>query len=450
MEQLNKEIINSDNAIDVYFNAIQALHDLDNNDLDRNTYTDFIVGNAKLIGASDKDRINSEQTIRDAHNFFIELDKRNTQQTKGDFLKSRDDALNNVLSEDFYWALEGIVDPEVSIAVAIAYVVFIDSNSAVYLEFLRDKWEYRGNLHKDIIYGGKWLYFYYSSEAPEGEVSWRYENKPLTYEWEIKKAERERKEKYEELISQSTYDDVESLDIDNKKLLFLVDYPDSSIRLRHKEEYCYVVGSMIYLFNYACSFVGDLKAKPDYIVVDQNSVAVGDMEAVLKYKQDNPDVTMLELNTFVELLEKVDLKKLKKDKPALTSSELKDEYTGGYHFGAPLDKPQDQSLKTYCADTYLTDLELVKATKHITMPEDYDVTGKIFVFANSNHKYEEKVKAKGGIIKKSVSGKTDYFVIDLADYPNKRLCVQVNTLFDKGKGDKLHVITPRILRKLLK
>ena len=445
IKPLNKEIINSDNAIPVYHNAIQALHDEDSQ-----SYADYIVGEAKIIKSTKGVRQNNEDSARNARNFFAKLDDNEKQDAKEEYAKERNEFFNNLLdNEDFYWVMEGILEPEVSIAVAIAYVLFIDPKAGVHLEFLRNKWEYRGDYGTPHM-GDKWLYFYYSADAPDGEVGWKYWNKPLTYEWEIKKAECERKEQYEQLVSQSTYDDVESLDIDNKKILFLVNYPDSSIRLRHKQEYCYVVGSMIYLFNYACSFVGDLKAKPDYIVIDQNSVAVDDLEAALNYKQENPDVTMLELNTFVELLEKVDLKKLKKDKPALTNSELKDEYTGGYHFGAPLDKPQDESLKTYCADTFFTDLELVKVAKHVSMPEDYDVKDKIFVFANYNHKYEEKIKAKGGIIKKSVSGKTDYFVIDLADYPNKRLCVQVNTLFDKGKGNKLHVITPRILRKLLK
>ena len=142
----------------------------------------MIVGDAEIKGVRDKEAYNNEDLIIKAHDFFVELDRNEKDQAE-EYTKHRDQVLKDLLDcGDFYTVMEGIRDPEISVAVAIAYVLFFETKAAVYLEFLRDHWEYRGDLYKDPVYGGKWLYFYYSSEAPKGEVEWRYKNKLLEYE----------------------------------------------------------------------------------------------------------------------------------------------------------------------------------------------------------------------------------------------------------------------------
>lgn len=434
--------LNRENAINAYFDAIQALH----KEGSVHKYTDYIVGDAKVNGRSEKDcqNPNMEESLADAHNFFVELDTRDAEQGK-EYTEMRDSVLKDALNySSFYSVMEGIPNPEISVAVAIAYVLFVDPEAVVYLEFLRDKWEYRGDLYKDPVFGGRWLYFCYCSEAPAGEVNWRYKNKSLTFEWEKKKSEGQRKREYEQAISEGDYDEVESLDLNEKKILFLIEY-DESFKSRFRNEYKYVAGSMSYLFNYSCSFVGSIKAKPDYIIIDQNSVTKDGLQEAMEYKTANPGVVILELDRFVELLEKVDLANLNENKPSVTESDTEDEDSYGLYF----DRSEGKKLKEAFEAGYFTDLEIIKAAKHISMPNDFVIEDKVFVFTGFTHDGEDKIKNNGGIIKKSVSGKTDYLVIDLEHSPSERVCAQANALFDKGKGGQLQIITPRILKQLI-
>lgn len=438
VEPDKKNALTFDNAVIAYHNAIQALHDKDSR-----TYTNYIVGDAEIKGVPDKEAYGNEDLIIQAHDFFVELDRNEKDQAE-EYTKHRDQVLKDLLDGgDFYTVMEGIRDPEISVAVAIAYVLFFETKVAVYLEFLRDKWEYRGDLYRDPVYGGKWLYFYYSSEAPEGEVEWRYKNKPLEYEWEKEKANEKRIRECEQMISQNTYDYVKSLDINNKKLLFLIDFYKDKMNY-FKKEYKYIAGSMSYLFNYACSYVGSLEAKPDYIIIDQSSITRENLQAAILYKKLNLGVIMIELNRFVELLEEVNLKKL--GKSSVKKSDLPETA-----FGDSLDTSNARTLKEAFENTFFYDYEIIKAAKHISIPEEFVIKDKLFVYSSLIHENEDKIKSAGGIIKKDVSGKTDYFVINFSHHSSEqRLCSQVNVLFDKGKGDKLHVITPRILKKLLK
>ena len=440
IEPDKKNALTFDNAVIAYHNGIQALHDKDSR-----TYTDYIVGDAEIKGVRDKEAYNNEDLIIKAHDFFVELDRNEKDQAE-EYTKHRDQVLKDLLDcGDFYTVMEGIRDPEISVAVAIAYVLFFETKAAVYLEFLRDHWEYRGDLYKDPVYGGKWLYFYYSSEAPKGEVEWRYKNKLLEYEWKKEKANEKRTRECEQMISQNTYDDVKSLDINNKKLLFLIDYYEGKIDVS-KKEFKYVAGSMSYLFNYACSYVGSLEAKPDYIIIDQSSITRENLQAAIIYKKLNLGVIMIELNRFVELLEKVDLKKLSKNISSIQKRNLPD-----MAFGESLDRSKGKTLKEVFEKTFFVNYEIIKAAKHISIPEEFVIKDKLFVYSSLIHENEDKIKAAGGIIKKDVSGKIDYFVINFSHHSSEqRLCSEVNVLFDKGKGDKLHVITPRILKKLLK
>ena len=186
----SKDVMNLQSAIVAYKNAIRSLYDMGSD------YSDFIVGTAKLIEDVDQKCQYNEEQILDAHNFFVELDKNEIQLTENDYTKYRDLFLRDVLDRlsrtgGFAWSMEGIGNPEVSIAVAIAYVLFFDPKAAVHLEFVRNKWEYRGD-YGEPGYGDKWLYFYYSSKAPTGEVGWSFWKETLTYKWEAEKAENDR------------------------------------------------------------------------------------------------------------------------------------------------------------------------------------------------------------------------------------------------------------------
>lgn len=440
VESDSENILTQENAVVAYHNAIQTLHDMDSH-----TYTNYIVGAAEINGVIEKESQYHENLIIKAHDYFVELDKHEKDQAE-EYTKHRNQVLKDILDGgDFYAVMEGIRDPEISVAVAIAYVLFFETKAEVYLEFLRDHWEYRGDLYKDPVYGGKWLYFYYSSKAPMGEVEWRYKNKPLEYEWKKEKANEKIIIECEQMISQNTYDDVRSLDINNKKLLFLIEN-DKKIIPHYNNEYKYVAGSMSYLFNYSCSFVGSLETKPDYIIIAQNSIAREDLQSAIIYKKLNPSVIMIELNRFVELLGEVDLKKLDKNKSSIKRSDLPETA-----FGNSLDKSKGKTLKEAFENTLFVDYEIIKTAKHISIPEEFVIKDKLFVYSSLIHASEDKIKDAGGIIKNSVSGKTDYFVINFSHHSSEpRLCSQVNVLFDKGKGNNLHVITPKILKQLLK
>ena len=155
---------------------------------------------------------------------------------------------------------------------------------------------------------------------------------------------------------------------------------------------------------------------------------------------------MLELNRFVELLEEVDLKKLSKNKSSVKKSDLPE-----MAFGEALDTSKGKTLKEAFEKTLFIDYEIIKTAKHISIPEEFAIKDKLFVYSSIIHMNEDKIKKAGGVIKNSVSGKTDYFVINFSHHSSEqRLCSQVNVLFDKSKGNKPYVITPRILKKLLK
>ena len=432
--------INIESAILAYQKAIQTIYHKG-----ERTYNDYIVGDAKVVGEAENGYQYNGESILTAHDFFTRLDNNEDQEAKEKFAKERNGFFKYLLdNKDFYWVMEGILEPEVSVAVAIAYVLFIDPKAAVYLEFLRNKWEYRGDYGTPHI-GDKWLYFYYSSEAPIGEVGWKYWKSPLKYEWEIKKEEERRKTECQQMISLNTYDEEESLDINNKKILFLIDY-ETNRMYRFRSEYKYIAGSMKLLFNYSCSFVGSIEAKPDYIIIDQNSVTREDLQAAIIYKKINPDVIVLELNRFVALLENLDLSKLDERKPALTDSDMgldKDLIVSSY-------KTQGKTLKEIFDNDSSTDLEIIKVAKHVSVPESFAIKDKVFVYTGYFHESEDMIKNAGGIIKKKVTGKTDYFVVDFGHPLSEAPCAQANKLIDKGKGDKLHIITPRILNEMLK
>ena len=107
--------INRENAITAYFDTIQALH----KEGDMHKYTDYIVGDAKVNGRGEKDCPNQykEESLADAHNFFVELDTRDAEQAK-EYTEMRDCVLRDVLnSSSFYSVMEGVRDPEISLTV---------------------------------------------------------------------------------------------------------------------------------------------------------------------------------------------------------------------------------------------------------------------------------------------------------------------------------------------
>ena len=126
-----KNLMNPKDAIDVYNNAIEALQGWTGRNIGSGAYSAFIVGDAKLTSTVNQGPHYSEESLLNAHKFFMELDKYGTHQTEEKLAGNRDDVLQDVLDTDFYSAMEGVIYPEVSIAVAIAYVLFIDSKAAV-------------------------------------------------------------------------------------------------------------------------------------------------------------------------------------------------------------------------------------------------------------------------------------------------------------------------------